>query len=77
MEQIIKNDLAWEHKYHNYCGMNFQPGLTLKCSECYKVNKEREAKVEARREYSIQENDFRAIVKDESRINRNNPYINA
>lgn len=44
----MQNDLAWEHSQHHYCGMNFEPGLTKKCSECYKVNKERQARVDER-----------------------------
>ena len=49
METTITKDLSWEHSQHHYAGMNFVPGLTKKCSDCYKVNKEREAKVAERR----------------------------
>ena len=49
METTITKDLSWEHSQHHYAGMNFMPGLTKKCSDCYKVNKERETRVAKRR----------------------------
>lgn len=49
MEQIIKNDLAWEHEHHNYGHLKFNPSLTLKCSECFKEGRIVRARVEARK----------------------------
>lgn len=65
MEQVIKNDLAWEHEQHNYAHMKFNPSLTLKCSECFKEGRIVRARVENRNKtksipeapYSI--NDYR------------------